>query len=39
MDLENEKKTLVEESTTTTLDDGEKQAKMGDLWVIPKPSV
>lgn len=36
MDLENEKKTLVEEpttTTTTTQDDGEKQAKMGDLWV------
>ncbi|KAH7185401.1 P-loop containing nucleoside triphosphate hydrolase protein [Fusarium flagelliforme] len=33
MDLENEKKTLVEEpTTTTTQDDGEKQAKMGDLW-------
>ena len=35
MDLENEKKTLVEEPTTTQ-DDGEKQAKMGDLWVNPR---
>ena len=36
MDLENEKKTLVEEPTTTTQDDGEEQAKMGDLWVNPR---
>ena len=40
MDLENEKKTLVEEpTTTTTQDDGEKQAKMGDLWVNPSSSI
>lgn len=35
MDAENEKKILVEDSTTTTTqkDEPEKQAELGDLWV------
>jgi ATP-binding cassette, subfamily B (MDR/TAP), member 1 len=34
MDAENEKKILVEDSTTTTQkDEAEKPAELGDLWV------
>jgi ATP-binding cassette subfamily B (MDR/TAP) protein 1 len=34
MDADNEKKILVEDSTTTTQkDEPEKQAELGDLWV------
>lgn len=33
MDADNEKKILVEDSTTTQKDEPEKQAELGDLWV------